>query len=53
MLNILVGDDVLAKHAEYFVGDGVLDILLRFLCRGRRPRRPVPNKVRYQFIPSP
>ena len=49
MLNILVGDDVIAKHVEYFVRDGVLDILLRFFCRGRRPRRPGLNKMRYQF----
>ncbi len=53
MLNILVGDDVLAKHAEYFVRDGVLDILLRFFCRGRRPRRPGLKKWNVNFIPLP
>ncbi|HRY21906.1 MAG TPA: hypothetical protein P5198_10355, partial [Flexilinea sp.] len=27
-----------------FVGDSVLDIPLQFLCRGRRPRRPMVEK---------
>ena len=39
------------ERVEQFLGSQ--NIHHRFLCRGRRPRRPAANEVRHHIIPSP